>query len=74
MRFGLFYEFQLPRPWDDARYEAAGVDRLLLYSQEFLERDEGARKQKAERLEPYVEAVLARKAAAVPRARREAKR
>ena len=67
MRFGLFYEFELPRPWDDARYEAAGVYPLLLYSGV-------ARKQKAERLEPYVEAVLARKAAAVPRARREARR
>jgi len=59
MRFGLFYEFQLPRPWDDAGYEAAG---------------EVARKQKAERLEPYVEAALARKAAALPRVRREARR
>ena len=62
MRFGLFYEFELPRPWDDARYEAAGVDRLLLYSQVGRNRHE------------HICESLARKAAAVPRARREARR
>ncbi len=78
------------------RYEAAGVDQLLLYSQvgrnrhahiceslelfarevmpEFLERDEIARKRKAERLEPYLKAALARKAGRLPPARREARR
>jgi len=66
------------------RYEQAGVDQLLLYSQvgrnrhehiceslelfarevmpEFIERDEQHRKEKAERLAPFIEAALARKA------------
>jgi alkanesulfonate monooxygenase SsuD/methylene tetrahydromethanopterin reductase-like flavin-dependent oxidoreductase (luciferase family) len=65
------------------RYEAAGVDQLLLYSQvgrndhdhiceslelfarevmpEFVERDERASKERAERVAPFVEKALARK-------------
>ena len=77
------------------RYEDAGVDQLLLYSQvgrnrhehiceslelfatevmpEFVERDEIARKKKAERRAPASEAALARKAGRDAAPRREAR-
>ena len=61
MKFGIFYEHQLPRPW--------GAEHRLFASEvmpEFRAREIEREKRKRQELAPYIEKAMARKRAAQP--------
>jgi hypothetical protein len=62
MKFGIFYERQIPRPWDPNVEHRIYREALP----EFDEREEARAKQKQEELAPFIEQAMMRKQKVAP--------